>query len=318
MVGKHISILYPPGEENVRPSLVDRIQSGEIIKQYECRRRCKDGSLIHVSLTISLVYDQNDDLMGSSLIVRDITEKKKLVGELKDQHQILQNILNSINEPLFLIEPDMRISHANDATSSRYKIPMNTLIGSNLRDIYSPEIFLRRVDHLQKGWATDVPIHYEDREKDLIVENFLYPLHIENKTKKWVVLSIDITARKKMEYCISELNQQFQRILDSLQVTIAVFDAFTHKILMINRCGRDIFETKAKQECLFKRSSLCQSGACRICSDLVSNGEPDEKGIIFKFSHREIGYTGKFRLISWNAKKNVILVIIQEIIGTHS
>ena len=52
------------------------VRTGERIKQYDTIRRCKDGRLIHVSLTISPIRNQDNVIVGVSKIARDITERK--------------------------------------------------------------------------------------------------------------------------------------------------------------------------------------------------------------------------------------------------
>src|SRR5262249_35568959 len=54
MIGKSIALLMPPtlGEEG---QILARIARGEHIEHYETVRRCRDGRLIEVSLTISPV-----------------------------------------------------------------------------------------------------------------------------------------------------------------------------------------------------------------------------------------------------------------------
>ena len=51
-------------------------RTGERLRDFETQRRCKDGRLIHVSLTISPIRNQSGDIVGISKIARDITERK--------------------------------------------------------------------------------------------------------------------------------------------------------------------------------------------------------------------------------------------------
>src|SRR5690606_25942822 len=53
VIGCHISILAAPGKEQEMASIIERIRRNERVQPYETKRRRKDGSLIHVSLTVS-------------------------------------------------------------------------------------------------------------------------------------------------------------------------------------------------------------------------------------------------------------------------
>ena len=58
MIGKPISMLLPPGQEDEGASILARIKRGERIDHFETRRRRKDGEIIDVSVTISPVWDE--------------------------------------------------------------------------------------------------------------------------------------------------------------------------------------------------------------------------------------------------------------------
>ncbi|WP_100001031.1 PAS domain S-box protein [Phyllobacterium zundukense] len=77
MIGRSITVLIPFDRANEEPSIVDRIRKGERIDHYETVRLRKDGSRIHVSLTVSPVKNSSGRVIGASKIARDITEKKE-------------------------------------------------------------------------------------------------------------------------------------------------------------------------------------------------------------------------------------------------
>jgi len=77
MIGRSITVLIPPERLNEEPGIVERIRNGAPIDHYETIRRRKDGSRIHVSLTVSPVKNSVGHVIGASKIARDITEKKE-------------------------------------------------------------------------------------------------------------------------------------------------------------------------------------------------------------------------------------------------
>src|SRR6202050_996670 len=90
MIGKSITILIPPDRLGEERQILDQIRRGEHVDHYETIRRCKDGSLLDVSLTISPLKNAEGRIIGASKIARDITERrhaqerqKLLVGEIK-------------------------------------------------------------------------------------------------------------------------------------------------------------------------------------------------------------------------------------------
>ncbi len=77
IIGKPIMTLIPADRQAEEAGILERIQRGERIDHFETVRRCKDGSLVTVSLTVSPVTDASGKIIGAAKIARDITEKKR-------------------------------------------------------------------------------------------------------------------------------------------------------------------------------------------------------------------------------------------------
>jgi len=75
--GKSVTILIPPEYQDEEPNILERIRRGERIAHYETVRRCKDGTLIDISLSVSPVRDGSGRIVGASKIARDITDRKR-------------------------------------------------------------------------------------------------------------------------------------------------------------------------------------------------------------------------------------------------
>lgn len=76
-IGKPVTILIPPERQNEEAEILKRIRSGEQVKHFETVRKCKDGTLIDVALTISPIKDANGRIIGASKIARNITGRKR-------------------------------------------------------------------------------------------------------------------------------------------------------------------------------------------------------------------------------------------------
>jgi PAS domain S-box-containing protein len=76
IIGHPILELIPSDRTAEEDYILDSVRKGERIKQYDTVRKCKDGRLIHVSLTISPIRNQDNVIVGVSKIARDITELK--------------------------------------------------------------------------------------------------------------------------------------------------------------------------------------------------------------------------------------------------
>jgi PAS domain S-box-containing protein len=83
VLGKPVAMLLPNDRPNEEPEIFARVRNGEPIKNYETVRRRKDGSLIHVSLTVSPLKNEVGAIFGISKVARDITDKIHAREELE-------------------------------------------------------------------------------------------------------------------------------------------------------------------------------------------------------------------------------------------
>jgi PAS domain S-box-containing protein len=81
-MGKPSSILIPADREEEAKELLKRLLGGERLERFETVRRRKDGALIPVAETLSLIRDAEGNLIGMAVVARDITADKAIQAQL--------------------------------------------------------------------------------------------------------------------------------------------------------------------------------------------------------------------------------------------
>jgi PAS domain S-box-containing protein len=76
-IGRHISMIVPGDHAREEQVILDKIKSGERLDTYETERIRKDGVRIDVSLTVSPIRDADGNVVGASIVARDITAEKR-------------------------------------------------------------------------------------------------------------------------------------------------------------------------------------------------------------------------------------------------
>jgi PAS domain S-box-containing protein len=76
-IGRHISFIVPADHKDEEKVILERVRRGERLETYETERIRADGIRISVSLTVSPIRSQAGDLIGASVIARDITAEKR-------------------------------------------------------------------------------------------------------------------------------------------------------------------------------------------------------------------------------------------------
>jgi PAS domain S-box-containing protein len=74
MVGKSITLLFPPGREKEERVILEHLAQGRV-ERFDSVRRRKDGRDIDVSVTSSPVRDATGRVIGISKVARDITDR---------------------------------------------------------------------------------------------------------------------------------------------------------------------------------------------------------------------------------------------------
>lgn len=92
VIGRHPETFYPDDyNPDVMPPHIEQVFLQGYIRNYETRRRRKDGTIIDVELSISLLTDSNGEFSGMVSCIRNITERKlmersrdRLIAELQE------------------------------------------------------------------------------------------------------------------------------------------------------------------------------------------------------------------------------------------
>jgi PAS domain S-box-containing protein len=81
MVGEPIETLVPRDQRGEISDIRDVIQSGRRVERIETVRLRRDGTGIDVSITVSPIKNSDGNIQGASIILRDITERKRQENE---------------------------------------------------------------------------------------------------------------------------------------------------------------------------------------------------------------------------------------------
>ena len=103
-MGQPLTLLIPPERVDEEPAVLARIRRGEVVEQDETVRRRKDDTMVDVSLKVSPILDRQKQVVGTSTIARDITERKKAAETLleADRHknEFLAMLAHELRNPL--------------------------------------------------------------------------------------------------------------------------------------------------------------------------------------------------------------------------
>jgi len=141
MLNQSAYMLVPLERSEEARRLVEQIMQGETVVNFETARWHHDGRLLDISVTVSPILDGEKNIVGTSYIARDITERKRLEKELSQYRQRLEGLVEQQTKNLVEANRNLELalSRAESATrakssflsnmSHEIRTPMNAVLG---------------------------------------------------------------------------------------------------------------------------------------------------------------------------------------------
>src|SRR5450830_1236889 len=141
MLNQSAYMLVPLERSEEARRLVEQIMQGETVVNFETARWHHDGRLLDISVTISPILDSEKNIVGTSYIARDITDRKRLEKELSQYRLRLEGLVEQQTRNLVDANRNLELalSRAESATrakssflsnmSHEIRTPMNAVLG---------------------------------------------------------------------------------------------------------------------------------------------------------------------------------------------
>jgi PAS domain S-box-containing protein len=162
MIGKHIDCIVPPHLRDEEKSIIENVTGKGLIHNFETERVKKDGSIINVSLNISLIITPSGHIIGISKILRDITEQKRSEKIIEEANRERNIILESIGDGFFAVDKNWVVTYWNKIAETNLTVPKSSILGHKLWDVFSESIGSYSYLQYHKAMEEKSPVHFED------------------------------------------------------------------------------------------------------------------------------------------------------------
>jgi len=202
IIGTNIDRVLPDDRKDEVREVVERIIAGDEVPSFETKRKRKDGREIDVYLTISPVRDSDGEIIGVSMIARDVTDRKAAEAALRRKQQELEDFFENAVIGLHWVGPDGRILWANRAEMESLGYSPDEYIGRHIAEFHAdPDVI---DDILQRLGRNEKLRGYEARMrcKDGNIRHVLINSSVYRENGKFIhtrCFTLDVTERKMAE-----------------------------------------------------------------------------------------------------------------------
>ncbi len=216
-IGQSTKILFPPEDLAQEAEILMRIGRGELVKHFDTVRVRKDGTRIHVSVSISPVTDHEGRITGASKIARDITERIRAEEALRQSEQNFHTMADAIPHLAWIARADGWIYWYNRRWYDYTGTTPEQMEGWGWQRVHDPVALPNVLDIWQtsiatgKGFEMILPL----RGSDGLFRSFLtrgVPLKdTQGHVLQWFGTNTDISEQKKAEEEIRQLNATLEK-----------------------------------------------------------------------------------------------------------
>jgi PAS domain S-box-containing protein/prepilin-type processing-associated H-X9-DG protein len=199
-IGRSIQLIFMPERIGEADAILQRLAHGEVVRHDDTVQRRKDGSSVHVALSIAPIRDADGTIIGAASIARDITAR--VVAEER-----FRQVLLAGPDAMVIVDTNGTIAIVNEQTERLFGYSAAELIGRPVELLVPERLRDRHVGYRQHylGQPTvhgmGVGLALSGRRRDgteFPIEVSLAPLDVENGTLVSAAIR-DVTDRRNAE-----------------------------------------------------------------------------------------------------------------------
>jgi len=177
----------------------------------------KDHTSLDVDISLSVLKNNNGEILGSIGVIKDISSQKYA-------EQRLYSLLENTKDSIYLIDSKKTYQMVNHELLKRLNRSKNEIIGHRFEEFHTSEetqCFNEKIDWVFTHGQSTVEEHRSEQLDKWFLRTYS-PVKdtLTNEIKAVSVISKDITEMKKTEYELKESKEKYKTIFENSAVAI--------------------------------------------------------------------------------------------------
>lgn len=261
ILGQSIRLLIPDDRQHEEDDIIARIVKGERVLPFHTVRRCKDGTDIDVTVTVSPVRDADGRIVGASKIARELGDLDLARRALAESETRFKMMADNISQLAWIADAEGWIFWYNRRWFEYTGTKIEDMEGWGWKAVHHPDHVDRVVERLKHSWTTGefwedtFPLRGADGKYRWFLSRARPIRGDDGRVQFWFGTNTDITEQREqneaIENLLREVNHRAKNML-TLIMALARRSAPGNEDFL-KRFMRRIQALAANQDLLVKR-----------------------------------------------------------------
>jgi PAS domain S-box-containing protein len=277
IIGQPVHTLYVSIDQwaGVR-GIMDSLLSGQNAGPVVATRRRKDGTIIHVSITFSLVRDVHGEVIGATTVSRDITQIKLKQDAVQRSEELFHAVFDRGTVGIAVINQNCRFERVNPLFAQMLGRTESEMVGMDLAEVTHPDDIERGIQLSASLFLSEIP-SFSLEKRYIRKDGEIFWAHLtataipssDGKPELGLAMIEDISESKKFQL-------EREEMITQLQSALANVKTLSGLLPMCSWCKkiRDDQGTWSEVEVYVKQRSNADftHGVCPDCQNKIHKG----------------------------------------------
>jgi PAS domain S-box-containing protein len=231
-------------------------------------------------------FGSDGDVEGGIVLISNVTEKANLEAELRNSRDYLENIINSLDNEVAVVDRDHNIQLVNNAFIQNYSISRDSVIGEKCYYVshgeHKPCTHGKEKcpveDVFRDGRSRSMVHQHLGKDNPRSMEVFYSPLrNTDGMVTNVIIVSQDITERLNLEAEREKTREELKAVFEGITDSIMVIDSDMNIVKANDGCS-ELFQKETKDIIRNKCHDILQGTdeACSQCpvEETFITGQP--------------------------------------------